>query len=94
MANDFENAFTHNGIRYSRYIASWKRKGGKLYVDDDSLFIKWLREQEKLTDDEISDIRLLLTCGKMELETSAMLFMSMHKEETEKEKIDTYKECF
>lgn len=94
MARDFENAKTHNGIHYSRYIASWKRKGGKLYVDDDSLFIRWLKEKEGLTDDEISDIRLLVTNGKLELETSAMLFMNQNHYEYLKEKEDNYKECF
>ena len=93
MARDFENAKTNNGIHYSRYIASWKRKGGKLYVDDDSLFIKWLRA-ENLTDEEISDIRLLLTNGKMELESSAVAFMNQHMDDFKKEKEDTYKECF
>ena len=75
MAKDFENAKTHNGIHYSRYIASWKRKGGKLYTDDDALFIRWLREKEQLTEEEISDIRLLVTNGKMELERSAEKFL-------------------
>lgn len=80
MAKDFENAKTHNGIYYSRYIASWRRQGGMIYPY--GLFEKWLKEVEKLTDEEISDIMLLATNGKMELEQSAKEFM--HLEENKK----------
>ena len=88
MAKDFENAKTHNGIHYSRYIASWRRQGGMIYPD--GLFEKWLREVEKLTDEEISDIMLLETNGKMELETSASLFMHLkeNKEDFEAECVE------
>lgn len=94
MAKDFENAKTTKGIHYSRYISSWKRMGGKLYIDENSLFMRWLKEEEKLTDEEISDIHFLLTTGRMELERSASAFMNRHYDEMVQEKEDTYKECF
>lgn len=88
MARDFENAKTSKGIHYSRYIASWRRKGGTIYHG--GLFERWLKEIEKLTDEEISDIMLMATTGKMELETSAVLFMNACKgtEDFEAECID------
>lgn len=69
----FENKLTHNGIRYSRYIASWKRMGGKIYRG--GLFERWLREKEQLNEEEISDILHMAECGKLELENSAKMFM-------------------
>ena len=82
-----ENKWTHNyQVHYSRYIASWKRAGGVICRDPDTLFVRWLREEAELTDEEISDILLLVESGKLELETNAMLFMAKHKDEFEKEK--------
>ena len=75
----FENMLTHNGIRFSRYIASWKRMGGKIYGN--GLFEKWLKEKEQLTDEEIRQICILATNGKLELQNSAMDFMEEHSEE-------------
>ena len=68
----FENLKTHNGIHYSRYIASWHNAGGRVY---DSLFEDLLRSTQQLTDDEIHDIREMATCGKLELEVSAREFL-------------------
>lgn len=69
----FENKLTHNGIHYSRYIVSWKRAGGKIYRG--GLFEQWLRENEKLTEEEISDILNLAENGKLELQETAREFM-------------------
>lgn len=79
----FENKKTHNGIHYSRYIASWKKMGGKIYRG--GLFEQWLKK-EGLTEEEISDILLLAENGKLELEYSARMFMRENKEKADKEK--------
>lgn len=86
MAKHFENALTHNGIHYSRYISSWRRMGGKIYHG--GLFEKWLREKEQLTEEEINDIMEMATNGKMELEGSAQAFMNCeaNRKEFEEEK--------
>lgn len=91
MAKDFENAKTQKGIHYSRYISSWMRMGGKIYMD--GLFYKWLKEAEQLTDEEISDIRFMMMTGKMELETSAKMFMHKHDADFTHETIDPYPQC-
>lgn len=80
----FENKLTHNGIHYTRYIASWKRAGGKIYRG--GLFERWLREQEKLTDEEVSDILLLAENGKLELQGSAKAFMKENDEANREER--------
>ena len=77
MKGDFENAKTRNGIYYSRYIASWQNAGGE--IAPYGLFERWLREVEKLTDEEISDIYILATNGKLELQESARAFMRSEK---------------
>ena len=69
---DFKNEVTHNGIHYSRYIASWNKAGGRTYG---RLFKEWLRDYQELTDDEIKDIIEMATNGKMELEFSAKQFL-------------------
>ena len=79
----FENKLTHNGIHYSRYIASWKRSGGKLYRG--GLFERWLRDEQKLTNEEIAGILLLTDNGKLELEVSAKDFIARHREEQQEE---------
>lgn len=73
----FENKLTHNGIHYSRYIASWRREGGKIYRG--GLFERWLKETQHLTDEEVDDILLMAENGKMELESSASAFMKEHE---------------
>lgn len=77
MKNNFENAETHNGIYYSRYIVSWRNAGGE--ITPYGLFDRWLREVEKLTDEEIRDIYNLATNGKLELQESAKAFMRSEK---------------
>ena len=77
MAKDFENAKTGDGIHYSRYIASWHRMGGTIFYG--GLFEKWLRDKEHLTEMEISDIMLMATNGKLELQKSAKEFIDSYK---------------
>ena len=91
MAKAFENAKTHKGIHYSRYIASWMRMGGKIYPD--GLFFKWLEDVEKLTDEEIRDIKFMVMNGKMELESSARSFMRTNDAFNQAEKYDPYPQC-
>ena len=79
----FENKKTHSGIYYTRYIASWKRMGGKIYRG--GLFERWLREKEHLTEEEINGIQLLAENGKLELEYSAKEFMKEHEDEDKEE---------
>lgn len=83
MIDHFENKLTHNGIHYSRYIASWKQIGGRIYRG--GLFERWLREKEQLTDAEIADILRLTDCGKLELERSAELFVKENANAFEEE---------
>ena len=71
---DFKNEKTHNGIHYSRYIASWHNAGGRVYKYR-SIFEDWLRQTQELTDDEIHDIIEMATNGKLELEMSAKQFL-------------------
>ena len=79
----FENKLTSNGIYYSRYIASWRRMGGRIYRG--GLFEQWLKK-EGLTDEEVSDVLLLAENGKLELEYSAKLFLRENVERSNKEK--------
>ena len=62
----------------SRYIASWRNKGG--YFDIGGEFDEWLKS-EGLTDEEIENAYNMATCGKLELEVSAMPFIKAQKEE-------------
>ncbi len=71
----FENKITHNGIPYSRYIASWHNAGGRIYKYR-SIFEDWLRQTQQLTDEEVHDIIEMATCGKLELEENAKKFLS------------------
>lgn len=65
MAKDFENAKTKvQEVYYSRYIASWWHCGGTYFGNQ---FEKWLKANG-CTDEEISDIVVMATTGKMELE--------------------------
>ena len=69
----FENKITHNGIHYTRYIASWTKVGQK--ITRHGLFQKWLKEQEQLTDQEIYEITELALNGKLELEESVRFYL-------------------
>lgn len=65
MAKYFENAKTEvQGVNYSRYIASWLNSGGHYFGEQ---FEKWLKANG-CTKDEISDIVMMATTGKLELE--------------------------
>ena len=68
----------HNGIHYSRYIASWRNMGGQYF---DKEFIEWLIS-EGFTDDEARDVREMAMCGKMELETNAKMFINKERSAT------------
>ena len=88
----FENKLSHNGIHYSRYIASWIIAGGSklaAYINQD--FESWLRDSQKLTESEIQDIREIYTNGKMELESSAKLWIEEHRGSEVKNVITIYK---
>ena len=75
-------------MRKAKCLPSWKRSGGKIYRG--GLFERWLREQEQLKEDEIQDILSLAENGKLELQTSAMLFMKKHDEQNKKERNVAY----
>ena len=65
MKKDFENAKTEvQGVHYSRYIASWLIRGGDYFGEQ---FKKWL-EANGCTKEEICDITIMATTGKMELQ--------------------------
>ena len=73
----FENG-NFNGIFYSRFIASWVRKGGMLKTGHDiSMFRSWLTEIG-CDDETVDKITFLASNGKMELENSAERFLEEH----------------
>lgn len=73
----FENG-NFNGIYYSRFIASWVRKGGMLKTGHDiSMFRKWLTEIG-CDDETVDKITFLASNGKLELENSAERFLKEH----------------
>ena len=74
----FENKKTvAQEVHYSRYIASWNNCGGDHYYGEQ--FAKWLRANG-CTEREIDDIREMATCGKMELELTAMIYVKKQNE--------------
>ena len=73
----FENG-NFNGIFYSRFIASWVRKGGMLKTGHDiSMFRSWLTEIG-CDDETVDKITFLASNGKLELENSAERFIAEH----------------
>lgn len=72
----FENKKFYD-IHATRYIVSWRKAGGDVYMGTDSNFDKWLKSLG-LTDDERYHIIELATCGKMELENDARTFIKQH----------------
>lgn len=77
----FENKIIR-GIHISRYIASWTKSGGTLkrnLLRGFPAFRAWLRTLEidgdHLTKDEIRQICDYACNGKLELETSAKMFL-------------------
>lgn len=76
MYNEWENKKCGRyDARYSRYIASWSNVQGHAYFGFDEKFKEWLRS-EGLTEDEVMDCALQANCGKLELETSAKIFLT------------------
>ena len=82
-----------NRTYYTRYIASWIRSGGDLYFNTySSNFANWLRDVEKLTEQEIDEICLIAENGKMELETSAASYiqaLNIPKEDVKKRRLQS-----
>ena len=79
---NFVNKLTHNGIHYSRYIASWTKVLADMGLKPGfygEAFEKWLREEQGLTAEEISDIQILASNGKLELEESIRTFMEKRR---------------
>lgn len=77
----FENKKTEvQEVHYSRYIASWKNAGGNYFGEQ---FEKWLKSNG-CTEKEISEIREMATCGKMELETTAEFYVKKMNKMIEK----------
>ena len=73
----FENG-NFNGIFYSRFIASWVRKGGMLKTGHDiTMFRSWLTEIG-CDDETVDKITFLASNGKLELENSAERFIAEH----------------
>lgn len=74
---DFENKLDNEGIYYSRWIASWVNEGGTFDRHGKSMFKDWIHV---LIDDEKieKEIFNLATNGKLELETSARLYLKNH----------------
>ena len=68
-----------DGYTYeTRFIMSWIRAGGGLrYGEDIDEFREWLSSLG-LSNDNVSHIVFLATNGKLELETSAKLFLKQH----------------
>lgn len=78
MIKDFDNVKTQSeGVHLSRYIISWLKEGGNLNDVYEETFEAWLRSHE-LTDEEISKLKFMMECGKMELEHSAYDWMQNH----------------
>ena len=65
-----------NKIHYTRYIMSWIREGGD--CNDLDWFAEWLASLE-LDKEDISEIRFIMSNGKMELESSARKFLANRK---------------
>ena len=80
---NFENKLTHNGIHYSRYIASWTKTLRRNHMRPwfGTLFQEWLKTQG-LTVEEIDEITLLAGNGKLELEESVQRFIDENKDAT------------
>lgn len=78
MFDIFENRLIR-GIHKSRYCASWMRAVG---VKFNRGFKEWLKtlviDGEHLTEDEIQEIWLFATNGKLELQESAKAWANSH----------------
>lgn len=89
--DDYENKKTEDGVRYSRYIASWLKAGGSLRHDINSDFNKWL-ESLGLSDDEVKDICDMARSGKRELEDSAWDFIKNEERELDRRLEEMFEE--
>lgn len=74
MWNWENNETKTHGIPYSRYIASWAKKGNGYFGDK---FKDWLRSID-LTEDEVWEIYDMATNGKLELEDSIKSYLKNH----------------
>lgn len=78
--DEFENKLI-NGIHASRYVVSWVKGGGNLYINRryNCRFIEWLKSLfingRYLTEEEIDYIYHFASNGKMELESNASKFL-------------------
>ena len=81
---NWDNRFTHNGIHYSRYIASWIKAGNTRFGWVSSSFAAWL-ESVGCDDQEIHDILMMANEGKLELELSAERFRKEHEDDEEED---------
>lgn len=76
----FENK-TFEGIYYSRFVASYVKVRGKIYLDE---FEAWLRQLtingKQMPDNVIQDICELGTNGKLELESNLKMWIKSNKE--------------
>lgn len=76
----FENK-TFEGIYYSRFVASYVKVRGKIYLDE---FEAWLRSLiingKQMPDNVIQDICELGTNGKLELEDNVRIWTKLNKE--------------
>ena len=78
---NFENKISSQGIHYSRYIASYMKEANKLGVRFYfKAFKEWLMKIG-LSEQESYEIACLADNGKLELEVSAMVFLTRLKKE-------------
>lgn len=73
------------GIYYSRFIASWYGVGGPNIHSHKDMFMKWLTESviiddEHITEEVADEIYGMATCGKLELECNAKIFLKNYKQ--------------
>ena len=65
------------GINYSRIIASWYQAGGRLEtLEQMKKFKQWLKETEVLSDEQIDEIYMQATNGKLEWIDHAKSFLT------------------
>lgn len=73
---NWQNDMVNDGVHYSRIIASWsnacRHYGTPTYFGE--LFKEWLKEIG-VPEEDIRNIQEMARNGKMELETSAKLFL-------------------
>lgn len=86
---DYNNQVVYDRIRKNRFCASWLHSGGK--YDDHDGFILWMMnipyrnpDDGKIiyaSQDDAEDTYDLMSCGKMELESSAAQFISQYEKD-------------